>query len=192
MRRVVSFSLRALHIGAAITLLAAAPVRAAADTQQPGLNEAKELIELMKVESTIDMMFEKLGPLFGENVASSLERNQAQAMHMSEIKGKPGGRERFVAILGEEFLQAMRARYPDMKATAAKEYAGQFTPQELSSLTAFFRSGAGAKWLEKSPAMQASLSKWGEQAGQQAGSVAVVAALARADKEILGMGAGGK
>ena len=139
---------------------------------------AASLVEKLDVQRTVDTMLNDLKGLFADNAIAAIERENRDF-----FQTRPGGRERFNEILGEEFLVAMRARYPDLKKMTAQQYASFFTAQELQELQQFFSSGVGSKWLNVSPQLEGAMSKWGESAGTMAGAEAFVAALKRADAE---------
>lgn len=151
--------------------------------------EASKLVDQLEFERVLDSMFGNLQGIFADNVVAAMERDQKQASYLGDLfQNGRGGRERFSAILGEEFTKAMRAKYPGMKQAAADEYARLFTAEELSALTAFFSSGVGEKWRSLSAQIEAAMGKWGERAGMEAGGTALMNALKRADTEMLAKG----
>lgn len=141
------------------------------------------LINLLDVEKGLDSIFIPLVPLFSGNVIAALERDPATADAIRIKLGNVDGRRRLAKLLEEEFLTGMRARYPEIKVAAVKEYRSRFSESELGILADFFETGAGAKWIEQQPALQASLSKAGEAIGAEVGSRAVMLALQRAESE---------
>lgn len=143
---------------------------------------ASALVEKIQLERALDDMFVNLKGMFAENVVATMQRDDGNSAGKRFLDGVPGGRDRFVRILGDEFLTALRRHYPDFKKTTANEYAKAFTLDELNSLNAFFSSGAGEKWLTVSPQVEKAMGEWGEKIGMQAGAEAVTAAIARAQK----------
>ena len=155
------------------------------------LKSAEQVVRLLDMERAMDNMFNDMKGLFAENVIAALERDAAQSDYLRHLftDGR-GGRERFVQILGDEFVKSLQTHYGDMRKAAAEAYAQQFTDKELKELITFFSSGVGQKWRDKSPQIEAVMGQWGERAGMQAGSVALGAALQRAEVEMLGKGTG--
>ncbi|HEX7877373.1 MAG TPA: DUF2059 domain-containing protein [Sphingobium sp.] len=174
------------------TALAAVPEPATAsaiDGEGASLAAAVKFVDLLQMERLLDDMVGNLQSLFADNVIAAIERDQTQASYLKTLfENGRGGRERFSAILGEEFRAAMRSKYPTMKNTAAAEYARLFSLRELNELTAFFSTGVGAKWHALSPKVEKSMSQWGERAGMEAGGTALMNALKRADTEMLAKG----
>lgn len=181
----------ALLLTPAIAYAAPVPSASTASVNEktPALSEAGKLVDVLDMERLLDDLFGNLQGLFAGNVIAALERDQTQASFLKNLfENGRGGREKFAALLGEEFRAAMRAKYPDMKQTAAAEYARLFTVQELQELVAFFSTGTGAKWRSLSPQVEKAMGQWGERAGMEAGGTALMNALKRADTEMLGKG----
>jgi hypothetical protein len=147
---------------------------------------ARDLMELFGYERQLDFMFEKLSPLFSQGVIGILQGDPAtKAMTDQLIATGKGGQGRLVAILDEEFKKAIKAQYPKMKDSAARQYAASFTLEELLAITAFYETPAGAKSLSVLPELQAKLGKAGEEFGRIAGAQAGRKGFERAINEML-------
>lgn len=146
-------------------------------------SNADRVIELLKLEETLDSLFEPLIPLYSGNVIAALERDSTMPEVIRSKLGNVDSRQRVAAIIGEEFLIGVRKRYPDMKAELIAEYRAQFSEAELAELADFLASGTGAKWLAASPALQARMGKIGEQIGSEEGIKSFPRALKRIEEE---------
>lgn len=169
----------------AASVLLFTPVSAIAEDGSPSaqkLAAASALVEKIELERVLDNMFVNLKSMFADNVIATMQRDDGNGAGKRFFDSLPGGRDRFARILGDEFLTAIRRQYPDFKNAASNEYAKAFTLDELNSLNAFFSTGAGEKWLAISPQVEKAMGQWGEKAGMQAGSEAVTAAIAQAQK----------
>ncbi|MPT48317.1 MAG: DUF2059 domain-containing protein [Sphingobium sp.] len=150
------------------------------DSPANRLEAANALVAMLDMERTLDSMFANLKSLFAENVVANMSRDPKGAEFFNKVEG---GRDRFSAVLADEFLAGLRARYPEFRAAAGKEYAKQFTVQELQQLTAFFGSGVGEKWRMVAPNIEKSMSAWGEQVGQKVGMEAMMTVMTRFQDE---------
>lgn len=170
-------------LAASVLLFIPVPAMAAdAAPSAQNLAAASLLVEKIQLERTLDQLFVNLKGMFAENVIAAMQRDDGNGAGKRFFDNIPGGRDRFSRILGDEFLAALRRRYPEFKNATSDEYAKAFTLDELNSLNAFFSSGAGEKWLALSPQIEKAMGQWGEKAGMQAGAEAVTAAIARAQK----------
>lgn len=166
---------------------AQAPTPAAPGEVDPArLAASRQLIALMKIEDSYDMMFKPLTPVFAQAVVGMMQGDPLTraALQMLFTKGD-GGQDRFVAILSDEFMRSMRARYPLLKEAAAAEYAKSFTEAELGDLIAFYSSGTGSKALTVLPDLQKRIAATSEQIGKVAGEEAGRRAFERAEREML-------
>ena len=147
---------------------------------------ARTLLDLNGYEQQLDYMFEKLVPLFSQGVIGILQADPAsKAMTDQLIATGKGGQGRLVAILGEEFRRSIRAQYPNMNESTAREYAAAFTLDDLTAITTFYRSPAGAKSLQVLPQLQDKIGAAAEQYGKIAGEQAGRRAFERAIQEML-------
>jgi hypothetical protein len=177
----------ALMLGIAVPALARAAPQAAAETASPArLAAARQLVGLLNLEQTLDQMFVPLMPVFAQAVIGALQGDPdtRDAMRVLLEKGE-GGQDRFVTILSQEFFSSLRARYPDLKESAATEYAKTFSESELRDLIAFYTSGTGAKMLSLAPHLQKRLAAAGQEIGRKAGEEAGRRAFERAEQEML-------
>lgn len=189
MKGFIALSLATALVAPATALAATPAAPSSASANSETLAAANRLVDLMQLDRVMDGMFGDLKGLFADNVIAALERDQTQASYLKTLfENGRGGREKFASILGEEFRAAMQSKYPAMKSVAAAEYSKLFALQELNELAAFFSSGVGAKWQAISPQIEQSVGQWGERAGMEAGSAALVNALKRADSEMLAKG----
>ncbi|RIA44583.1 uncharacterized protein DUF2059 [Hephaestia caeni] len=166
---------------------AASPaIERAAAVDPAALAAAKHLIVTMKLDATLDRMFVGMSPLFAESVIGMLSQNPATKAGMDNLLANgEGGHDRFVAILSQEFMTSLKARYPEIEAAVAHEYAARFTAVELDEITAFYSSGTGAKVLRLMPEIQQVTAAAGRTIGQKAGEEAGRRAFERAEREML-------
>ena len=178
------FLLLVLSIAAGPSAYAQAP--AMADNEADRIEAAGKLLDLYGYERQLDFIFEKLSPVFSQGVIGALQGDPAAKAMVDELiaNGK-GGQGRFVAILSEEFFAAIKAQYPQIRASAAKEYAAAFTREELEAITAFYQTPAGAKSLRILPELQNKLGKAGQEYGRIAGKQAGQKGFERAINEML-------
>ncbi|GAO40690.1 hypothetical protein SCH01S_51_00210 [Sphingomonas changbaiensis NBRC 104936] len=167
--------------------VAVAPTAAPAQmVDQERVAAARQLIGLLKLEDTYDRMFAQLTPIFGQAVIGILQADPAtKAGYDLLINQGEGGQARLVAIIADEFMKSIRARYPQLKDRAAVEYAQAFTLAELRDMIAFYSSGTGAKALTIMPELQNRLTAAGREIGRAAGEEAGRRAFERAEKEML-------
>jgi len=186
----------------ALTLLCAgvafAPVATAQDGSPPAgdpsrIAAAQTLLDLSGYEQQLDYVFDKLIPIFAQSVIGILQADPgSKAMVDHLITNGKGGQGRLVTILSEEFRKSIKAQYPQMMASAAKEYAAAFTLTELQAISTFYQSPAGAKSLLIMPELQEKLGKTGEQYGRIAGAEAGEKGFQRAIEEMLPQSGNGK
>lgn len=186
---------RTLALALALTTLAA-PLCAqsevqpvAAPAQSPaGLESARKLLAIMKVDRTIGLMFERLVPLMAQATIGSLESEPGTAAMMKSMEAKPGNRERLLAIFSEEFATELAQATPALVERTAKEYANVFSPKELDELVAFYTSGTGEKMIMVMPDLQQKLSIFGQTTGREVGARAGERAMQRAFGELMPQG----
>lgn len=146
------------------------PTAAVAPAQ---LAAATRLVELLRIDATLDAMFLQLSPTFAQGVIGIMATDARSKATIDRIvTTAPANRDRMVAILAQEFLTSVKRRYPLFKSQMAQEYAAAFTPDELAAIIAFYTSGPGAKALAVIPQMQAKLAVAGQAIGQAAGEEA--------------------
>lgn len=163
------------------------PPVVAAPADPARLAAAARLVELVNLDATLDRTFVALAPVFAQAVIGIVTEDAGTRQVIAAIDAKPDGRRRFVAILSQEYMRAIRSQYPALKQGAAAEYAALFTLDELEAITAFYGTAAGAKLLRLMPDLQERLAKRGNMLGQGAGEVAGRRAMERATHEILGV-----
>jgi len=151
---------------------------------RPPSAKATALVTLLKGEQLVDRMYTRMAPLAALQVAAMLEAGPATRPYSERLANRlPGGRERLVAVLGEEFLSEMRKTIPEVMLAAAVAYDRRFTPAEMDDMIRFFSSGTGAKYLSLQPDMQRELEPIGGALGEKAGEAAAPKALRRAEQE---------
>ena len=159
------------------------PVFAQGDMEASQVEEAAALVDKLQMDRQLDKLFTNLKGLFAENVVAGMTRNDVNGRMQKMLDTMPGGRDRFVSILGDEFVSAMRMRYPEFKAQAAQRYAELFSQQELHELNMFFSSGVGMKWLLNSSKLEEAMGEWGGKAGMKAGVEAMANTMQRIEAE---------
>lgn len=175
--------MRKLLTACASVLLAGQVPLLAAEASPAANAEATALVEKIEIERVLDSMFVSLKSVFAENAIAGMTRDDSGGEMQNFFNSLPGGRDRFAQILGDEFLEALRRQYPEMKAAMAKEYATAFDLEELKALNIFFSTGVGQKWQATSPKIEKSMGEWGRKAGMKAGAEAFSAALKRIEAE---------
>jgi hypothetical protein len=168
---------------AALALTVAAP--ALAQAVDPGaMASAERLMEAMDVKGQFELMFQVSAPMMAKSAVAQLEVSPTTRPMMEALSGGDYARkQRMEAILAEEYLAAFRVQMPRLIREMAREYAAAMTGAELDALTAFFRSGAGAKYVKLQPDLQRKLTQVNQQIGMEVGMVATPKALERAKTE---------
>lgn len=152
-------------------LPAAAPVAAAA---QPGsISTARALVARMRMQRTLDPMFEQLMPLMVANVENAMQQSADAPATLKARLQVEDGRKQIGGIIAEEFMTAFRARYADIGEATAEEYRKAFSEPELKTILAFYTSPTGAKLLDIQPQLQKVLAEQGRAIGREAGMAAV-------------------
>jgi hypothetical protein len=165
--------------------LLSAPTAPRKPVDPAALASAKKLLAMMHMDQLIDRLMTQMVSLMAPAVIGTLEHDETTRAAMEKLESQPNGRARLVAIFSEEFLKSMRARYQEVIDGAAQEYATLFTAQELDQTTAFYSSGAGAKFLALSPQLQQAVGVRAGEIGREAGIEAGQRAMKRAMQEIL-------
>jgi len=171
-----------------LAMAAATPATTAPAAAQPSAaaarGSAEALVDLMGIEAKLDKTFAALGSAFGGLVIAQAQTEPQGAAWVNGLIAKlPGGRDRLVQILGEEYLKEIRKTYPALKAKVAEAYRGHFTDAELQEMIRYYSSGVGAKQLAFEAELQDIMAESGREAGREAGSAAAVAAMRRAERE---------
>jgi hypothetical protein len=173
-----------LQAAAASTAPAAAP--APMNTAPNQIAAAAKLVDLLRIEATLDTVFVQLSPGFAPSVIGVLATDARTKGTIEKlIDAAPENRDRMLAILSAEFLASVKRRFPEFKREIAKEYATAFTMAELEAITAFYSSGPGAKALAIMPQMQAKLATAGQAIGRVAGEEAGSRAFKKIEEEML-------
>jgi hypothetical protein len=146
---------------------------------QGTVKTATKLVDAMRMDGTLDRMFQQITPLVAANILSVIEQS-AQAP--TDLKAKISDsklRPQVTTIMTEEVLKQYRARFSELKQAVAKTYAARFTEADLSAALAFYQTPAGQHMIEAQPLMQAEMSEQGKIIGSSAGKEAVPIAIAR-------------
>lgn len=163
-----------------VAVVAPAPVASAAKPSA----KAVELVKLMKADRVLERLFTTLAPVTAEAAIGAMRQDPQTAAYLDDLMRRlPGGHDRLVALLSEEFLGEMRKGYPTVQGAAAALYDRHFTPAELDDMIRFFGSGTGAKFATLQPQLQAEMEPIGQALGLEAGMKAGPAALRRAEQE---------
>lgn len=162
------------------------PSASAGDAANRGtIASATQLLELTRVEQTLDYSFQNILPVFAQAVIGAASASEASKALVERITAQPNGRARLEQLLRDEFQVSLRRRYPVLMRKVAARYAAAFTETELQQLITFYRSGVGAKSVILLPQLQQSLSQDGEAVGREAGAEAGARAFDRAEDELL-------
>jgi hypothetical protein len=174
--------------GAAPPATPVAPAEKPSLPAQPPSAQAIALVAVLKGDVIVDRMYAQMAPLAAVQVAAMMDAGPATRPYAERLANRlPGGRERLVALLSEEFLREMRKTTPELMRAAAAYYDRRFSPDEMDEMIRFFSSGTGAKYISVQPDMQRELEPIGQALGEKAGKIAAPRALRRAEQE-----AGGK
>ena len=164
----------------------AAPPQASEVIDPARLAAAKRLLSMMSLQQTLDRMFVQLAPGFATGVIGAMAIDPSTKGLIEDVIARDAGNhDRMVAILSQEFLRSIQARYPELLARAAEQYARAFTAAELTAIADFYATGPGAKALALMPQLQASMSQAGQELGKTAGMEAGRRAFERIAKEML-------
>ncbi len=146
---------------------------------------AMRLIETMKIGDQLDQAYVTMTPMMAKSALAQIEANQSSRPLFEQLtKGEYARKQKLEAIIGEEYLAAMRAQLPRLKAEYAREYAAAFTLAELESLNRYFADGAGAKFIAQTGELQAKLTGVSQRIGMEVGMVAIPKALERTKAEL--------
>lgn len=164
---------------AGISNMGAAQTASTAVTEPPAarLATATKIVTLMQIDRVVDTMFQQLTPTMTTSIFSAIEHAADAPTKVKVQLGDAGGRRAAETIMGEEIMKSFRARYPEIIAATAREYATSFTQPELDAILVFYQSPAGARLLELQPTMQAKLSEQGRKIGMAAGAEGVPRAI---------------
>ena len=162
------------------------PVSTAAEgpVEPARLAVARDLMKAMRLEQSYDEMFKDLAPIMASGTLGMLSANPDTKPLVDAISARGDDFQiRLMSLLSEEYLEAMRRRYPRMIELTAQEYARTFTLEELRTYVAFYAAPSGARMLQQQPALQMKLRSLGQAVGRDAGGEAAKRALERAEKE---------
>ncbi len=164
----------------AIALSLAHGGAAMAQAPAPGtLQTATKLVDAMKMDGMLDLMFQQITPLVATSIVSAIEQSaQAPAdlkAKLSDAKLRPQA----TAIMSEEVLKQYRARFPELRQAVARTYAERFKEADLTAALAFYQTPAGQRLIAAQPLLQAEMSEQGKIIGASAGKEAVPVAIAR-------------
>ncbi|MGW8134723.1 DUF2059 domain-containing protein [Sphingomonas zeae] len=167
-----------MRLLAALALLLAAPVAAQTGPAEPTpdaggrIETARALVAKMKLDQMLDFQFANLMPLVTGNLLGAMQTMSDAPNGVKPLLATPEGRAKVSAIVSEEMMAAMRARYPDIREAAAEEYRRNFSEDDLKAITAFFNTPAGQHWLALQPQLQQRLAEFGKGMGRDAGMAA--------------------
>lgn len=120
--------MRTLLVAAALAVCAAVP---AAAQEEPSPGEVAAIREMLEVSRT------------RENFIRGMELGMAQGGGMVQIDGRM--REVLREFMDEHFS------YEELEPDFIRAYAEQFTEDEIRAFTAFYRTPAGARFVERTP-----------------------------------------
>ena len=166
-------------------LLAAGSTPAFAQSAPPSsqgggtVASATRLMGLLKIEGVLDTMFQQIAPLIASNVLSTAEKGPNAPAALKSRLADPKVRPDVERIMAEEVLKSYRARYPDLLAATARQYAATFSEADLTAAIAFYQSAAGQHFIAAQPRVQAAMSEEGRRIGMAVAETAISAALAR-------------
>ncbi len=147
------FLLRAAMIGWAMAAVAAGPARADEITPEH-LAAALEAVNASSAGRTYDNVL----PLISEKVQDQL------------IRARPDLYQKITDVVQGVALK-LAARRTDLNNDIARIWANAFTEDELKVITAFYKSPAGAKFLETGPKVVAdslqSVKGWSDRVGEE-------------------------
>jgi uncharacterized protein len=132
------------------TLLLIAPAHAQSTTPDAEA-AARELIDTMKLPD----QFKAMLPAIIQQLKPAIVQNRADIAHDFDA---------MMPLVQEK----MGARLGELSNAIAAIYANNFTADELRELTAFYKSPAGQKFLQKTPAVAAQTMAAGQKFGQAA------------------------
>jgi hypothetical protein len=121
-----------------VSLLLALPAGAAPATPE----SIEELLRLTKAEGVLDAMYANMDGLMRRALAESLKGQKLTPGQQRSIEAAPA---RFAGVMREEMSWAkVRPLYVQI-------YRESFTQEEVDALTAFYRTPAGAAFVDKMP-----------------------------------------
>jgi uncharacterized protein len=135
-----------------VLLLSIVPVRA----QSPGSEvevAARELVTTMKMED----QFKVLLPMMMKTIKPAIVQNRPDV-------------ERDFDALVPLLLAGMEARLSELSDAVVAVYASNFSAEELRAATAFYRTPAGQKFLQKNPLVAQQTMLLGQKFGQSVGA----------------------
>ncbi len=173
------------HLLCAAATACAAPALAQSSPDSATLAAAERLIDVTRIGAQLEQMFAMMVPTMAKGAMAQLEAGQTtRAMFEQLTQNDYGRKQKLEAMLAEEFTTAIRAQMPRLKREYAREYAAAFSKAELDALSDFFSKGAGAKYVEQTPGLNAKLAATSQRIGMEIGMIAVPEALRRAKSEL--------
>jgi hypothetical protein len=116
---------------------------------------AKELIATMK----LDEQFKALLPMILQNLKPAIVQNRPDV-------------DKDYDAFAPALLSGFAARVTELSDAVTAIYAGNFTAEELRAATAFYRTPAGQKFLQKTPLVTQQTMAAGQKFGQSVGAEA--------------------
>jgi hypothetical protein len=163
----------AIMLGAALIAAPMPAISQVAPAAQPGtIATARAIVSKLRIERTMDPMFQQIMPLMTANVENAMATAPKTPEFLKAKLKTEEGRKQIGDIISAEFTAAFREHYPDIAEGAAEEYRKLFSEPELKAILAFYTSPTGAKLLEALPQLQQVLSEQGRALGREAGMTA--------------------
>jgi hypothetical protein len=165
-----------------------APGPAAAVKVDPARRAAaRELLQVMRIETTLEALFQQLAPAMGMSMVGLMAGDPDAKPFLDRLasEGK-GGQNRLIQLLAEESLASMKTRMPRIIDEIATSYAALVSEEDLRAGIAFYTSPSGSRLLAVEPQLQAETSKATGKIGEEAGREAVQRAFDRLMQELQG------
>jgi hypothetical protein len=128
------------------------PARAQAPASDAEM-AAKELVTTMK----LDEQFKALMPMILKTMKPAIVQNRPDV-------------ERDFDTLAPKLLEGFQARMNELSDAVVAVYSSNFSAEELRAATAFYRSPAGQKFLQKTPLITQQTMALGQKFGQSVGA----------------------
>lgn len=122
-------------------LACGAPLLAFADeaTARPDIDE---LFTVMRVEQNIQVAMNQVKQMLPKMAADAAKQSSATPADTAQVER---AQKKALEVVEKEFSWA------ELKPDLTKVYAETFTPEEIKSITAFYKSPAGQNFLNKQP-----------------------------------------
>jgi uncharacterized protein len=145
-----------LHVIGLLAVIAFSPVPSLAQTPtSESVAAAKELIATMK----LDEQFKALMPMILNNLKPAIVQNRPDV-------------DKDFDALAPALISGFAARMNELTDAVVAVYASNFSAEELRAATAFYRTPAGQKFLQKTPLVTQQTMAAGQKFGQSVGAEA--------------------